>query len=246
MAPGEGPGEDTHSCDSHPRLPPALCSTGRPGAAPDAAHTRDQPGCFWGSGSWLLVAMQPRKAPEPQPSATTWDSAYPSGHQSLQPPHPAVRIGREDPKAILGGTHGCWGVSDSISLSLAQSSAGGKGGEARQLWTASRAPRGHRWWEASLCDGQGATAPSLGHRQGSCRSPAPRATSPQPGGIHPPLTTPPGPPGGVPGLAAQPGKDGRPPRQSGGEGGTPRVSDPRPGESSPRFSRRSQVSTESL
>lgn len=52
-------------------------------------------------------------------------------------------------------------------------------------------------------------------------------------------TTPPGAPGGSPGLAAQPGKDGPPPRDRvGGEGGTQRVSDPRPGESSPRFPRR--------
>lgn len=146
--PGERPGTG-HTCDSHPRLPTCPRPTRRPGAAPDAAHTRDQPGCFWGSGSRLLVAMQPRKAPEPQPSATTWDSAYPSGHQSLQPPHPAVRIGREDPKAILGGTLGCWGVSG-LHLPLTGSELSWREGrEARQLWTASRAPRGHRWREAS-------------------------------------------------------------------------------------------------
>lgn len=71
-------------------------------------------------------------------------SVYPSGHQFPQLPHPSVRVGSEDPKAILGRTHGYWGVSGSISLSLAQSSAGGEGREARQLRTASRAPRGHQ------------------------------------------------------------------------------------------------------
>ena len=198
VAPGERPGDGTHTPETlvfppwgalSPRLPPTLFSTRRPGAAPDEAHTREQPGCFWGSGSWPLVAMQPRKAPEPQPSTAARDSAHPSGHQSPQPLHPAVRVGSADPRASLGGTHGCWGVSGSISLSLAQSSAGGEGGEGSQLRTASRAPRGHRQGEASPCDGQGASAPSQGHRRGDCRSAAPRATCPQPGGVNPLLTS---------------------------------------------------------
>lgn len=64
-----------------------------------------------------------------------------------------------------------------------------EGGEGSQLRTASRAPRGHRQGEASPCDGQGASAPSQGHRRGDCTSAAPRATCPQPGSVNPLLTS---------------------------------------------------------
>ena len=68
---------------SCPPSPTALFYTGRIGAALHVAHTRDQPGCFWGSGScpWVCSRGRPQSPSCPQPpqvSLPFWTSVPPA------------------------------------------------------------------------------------------------------------------------------------------------------------------------